>query len=221
MSPEGIFIQCAGKFIFVNSQFVKLLGATNAEEIIGKSVIEFIHPEFQATVQQRVHQVTVEKTPVPLMEQKWLRLDGTVFDAEVKAVPFTYQDQPAAQAVISDISDRLAVQAALQASEQQFRFLAESIPQIVWTARADGWVDYYNQRWFDYTGMTLEETQGWGWDPVLHPEDLQRCIDRWTHAVETGEPYDIEYRFKRADGQYRWHLGRALALRNQNGSISK
>lgn len=222
LSPEGIFIQYAGKFVFVNSSFVKLLGATDAAEIIGKSVIEFIHPEFKAAVVQRIHQLTVEKTPVPLMEQKWLRLDGSVFDAEVKSVPFTYQDQSASQAVISDISDRIAIQAALRESEQRFRFLAESIPQIVWTSRPDGWIDYYNQRWVDYTGMTLEETQGWGWSPVLHPEDLQMCIDRWTHAVATGEPYEIEYRFKRAsDGQYRWHLGRAIPLRNQDGSISK
>jgi len=110
----------------------------------------------------------------------------------------------------------------LRASEERFRQLADAMPQIVWTARPDGWLDYYNQPWFDYTGMTLAETQGWGWGPVLHPDDLQNCIDTWGEAVRTGKPYEIEYRFKRAsDSVYRWHLGRASAIRDKDGQIIK
>ncbi|MCU0544479.1 MAG: PAS domain S-box protein [Oscillatoriaceae cyanobacterium Prado104] len=109
-----------------------------------------------------------------------------------------------------------------QAGEQLYRVLAEAIPQIVWTAWPDGGTDYYNQRWFEYTGMTLEETQGWGWQPVLHPDDLQNCLERWNRAVQTGETYEVEYRFKRAaDGAYRWHLGRALPVRDETGKIIK
>ncbi len=100
--------------------------------------------------------------------------------------------------------------------------LANAMPQIVWTANPDGWLDYYNDRWVAYTGMTVEQTQGWGWAPVLHPDDLQRCIEVWKHCVETGEPYEIEYRFRRAsDGSYRWHLGRALPVRDSDGKIIK
>src|SRR5260370_41646975 len=92
----------------------------------------------------------------------------------------------------------------------QERSFVDAMPQIVWTARADGWVDYYNQRWLDYTGLTLQQSQGWGWEQVLHPEDRRRCIERWRHAIATGEPYEIEYRFKRvSDGAYRGHLSRA------------
>ena len=109
-----------------------------------------------------------------------------------------------------------------EASEQRYRALANAMPQIVWTATPEGWLDYYNQRWFDYTGMTLEQTQGWGWQPVLHPDDVQKCIDLWNQAVETGESYEIEYRFKRAsDGEYRWHLGRAFPMRDDKGQIVK
>lgn len=101
------------------------------------------------------------------------------------------------------------------------RLLADVIPQIVWAARPDGFLDYYNQQWFDYTGLTLEQTQGWGWEAALHPDDLQLCLDRWTAAVATGEPYEVEYRFKRAsDGTYRWHLGRALPVRDESGNIT-
>ena len=137
---------------------------------------------------------------------------------------------------IGDISDRKdaeeqrnqalareqAARREAEASEHLYRVLAETIPQIVWTALPDGWIDYYNQRWFEYTGLTLEETQGWGWQPVLHPDDLENCLERWNYSVQTGETYEVEYRFKRAsDGAYRWHLGRALPVRDAEGKIVK
>jgi PAS domain S-box-containing protein len=105
---------------------------------------------------------------------------------------------------------------------QEFTFLADSIPQIIWTSQPDGHVDYYNKHWFEYTGMTPEQTQGWGWEPVLHPEDLDNCVKVWTESLKTGKPYEIEYRFKRAgDSSYRWHLGRALPMRNEKHEIIK
>jgi two-component system sensor histidine kinase/response regulator len=110
----------------------------------------------------------------------------------------------------------------LNESEKGFRQLADAMPQIVWTAKPDGWLDYYNQRWFDYTGLSLNETQGWGWEPVLHPDDLQNCIDTWTASVHTGNPYETKYRLNRAsDGVYRWHLGRASAVRDDDGRVIK
>ena len=111
---------------------------------------------------------------------------------------------------------------ALLQSDEQMRLMADAMPQIVWTARPNGYLDYYNQRWYDYTGLTYEQTKGWGWQQVIHPDDLQRALDCWTHSVATGETYEIEYRFKRgSDGTYRWHLGRALPTRNANGEIIK
>jgi PAS domain S-box-containing protein len=118
--------------------------------------------------------------------------------------------------------ERRRAESGLQLSEQGYRHLADAMPQIVWTARPDGYLDYYNQRWFEYTGMTLEQTQGWGWQPVLHPEDVEHCLKRWAKAVETGEAYEIEYRFRRAsDGSYRWHLGRGVPMRDESGAIIK
>jgi PAS domain S-box-containing protein len=108
----------------------------------------------------------------------------------------------------------------LARSERRYRFLADAMPQIVWTSRPDGGVDYFNRRWLDYTGLTLEQSLDWGWKPVIHPDDLQNCVDRWTRACTTGEPYEVEYRFRRAaDGEYRWHLGRALPLRDDGGNV--
>ena len=110
--------------------------------------------------------------------------------------------------------------AELVQSAHRYRFLADAMQQIVWTAKPDGNLDYYNKRWFDYTGMTKEQAKDWGWKPVLHPDDLQNCIERWTKAFTTARNYEVEYRLKRAsDGVYRWHIGRAFPLRNQNGEI--
>jgi PAS domain S-box-containing protein len=104
-------------------------------------------------------------------------------------------------------------------SEQRYSGMAAAIPLIIWTAQPDGYVNYYNPRWFDYTGLTFEQTRGWGWQVALHPDDRQMCVERWQKAVRTGEPYEIEYRFRRADGVYRWHLGRALPVRDAQQQI--
>src|SRR6185369_17675332 len=124
---------------------------------------------------------------------------------------------------LNGIDDRRRnVDQQLRASEERFRQLADAMPPIVWTARSDGWLDYYNQRWFDYTGLTLAQSEGTGWGRVLHPDDLQPCIDTWRLSVRTGELYEIKYRFRRAsDGSYRWHLGRASAIRDADGRIMK
>eukprot|EP01037_Dinobryon_pediforme_P010595 gene10595-10665_t len=105
---------------------------------------------------------------------------------------------------------------------QEFKFLADSIPQIVWTSNPDGSPDYYNQHWFDYTGMSLAETLDFGRQPVLHPDDLTKDFNAGDHSVVSGKPYQSEVRFKRAsDGVYRWHLGRAVAMRDSAGKVVK
>jgi PAS domain S-box-containing protein len=95
----------------------------------------------------------------------------------------------------------------------RYRTMAEAIPQLVWTARPDGYVDYYNQRWFEYTGLGLAETEGSRWHDVMHPDDVAFVTDRWAYAVATGEPYEARVRMRRHDGQYRWHIARALPVR--------
>jgi PAS domain S-box-containing protein len=114
----------------------------------------------------------------------------------------------------------LALVQSAKLVEERYRSLADAMPGIVWTADPAGSLDYYNRRWFEYTGLTPEQSLGWGWQPVLHPEDAERCLKRWARSVKTGENYEIEYRFKRAsDGSYRWHLGRAVPMRDQAGQI--
>ncbi len=116
--------------------------------------------------------------------------------------------------------ERSGAERDLRESEANFRLLADAMPQIVWTAKPDGNIEYYNQRWSQYTGMTIAQSQDWGWQPILHPDDLQNTIDRWTRSFTTGEPLEVEYRIRRAsDGVYRWYLGRAVAVHNSGGKI--
>jgi PAS domain S-box-containing protein len=148
------------------------------------------------------------------------RKDGSTILVDVYSSPTDFEGTPARISVLMDVTERKRAEEALNKSERSLRELADAMPQIVWAAQPDGSIDYYNRRWFDYTGMTFEQTLGWGWKPVLHPDDLQPCIDRWTEAFSSGQPYQIEYRFKRAsDGTYRWHLGRALPVREADGTI--
>ncbi|MGH6839172.1 MAG: PAS domain S-box protein [Methylocella sp.] len=103
---------------------------------------------------------------------------------------------------------------------QRFRFMAETMPQKIFTATASGDVDYFNQQWTDFTGLTFAQIRGWGWTQFIHPDDVEENIQRWRHSIKTGEPLEITHRFRRADGAYRWHLSRARAMRDAAGNIS-
>ena len=109
----------------------------------------------------------------------------------------------------------------LTESEARFRQISEFMPQMVWTTDQKGNHLYFNRRWYDFTGLSERESQGWGWRDVLHPEDIQRTIDDWTHSLSTGEPYNIEYRMKNRSGIYRWQLARAVPLRNSRNEITQ
>ncbi|MCI0700101.1 MAG: protein kinase [Planctomycetia bacterium] len=119
-------------------------------------------------------------------------------------------------------SERRKAEEALRASEEKYHSLADLIPGIVWTARADGWIDYANQFWFKFTGLTMEQTQGLGWAVTVHPDDLVRVSELWMRSLQTGEPVEVDYRIKRAsDGVYRWFLAQARPVRDREGKIVK
>ena len=109
----------------------------------------------------------------------------------------------------------------LAESDARFRVIADSMPQMVWSTRPDGFHDYYNARWYEFTGVPPGSTDGEGWNGMFHPEDQDRAWRVWRHSLETGDPYEIEYRLRRHDGVYRWTLGRAVALRNAEGEITR
>lgn len=110
---------------------------------------------------------------------------------------------------------------ALRASEEQYHTLADLIPGVVWTATPDGSIDYANEYWLTFTGMTLEASLGTGWAARVHPDDTSRVIAHWTEALRTGQPAEVDYRLQRADGVYRWFLAQARPMRDRDGHIVK
>ena len=236
-SPSLTYLFDIGKGTasYTNRSIAEFLGYSQAQiqEHGGNVLSTFIHPEdlgrvarhigdFAGVPDDRVveHEFRVRHASG---EWRWFWARDTVFSRRANGT--AWQILGAAQ----DVTERrrleqelkeAKVAAALHEGAQRYAFLADAIPQIIWTARPDGGLDYYNKAWFDYTGLTLDQAKDWGWGAVLHPDDLQPSIDRWTHSFTTGENYEIEYRFKRAaDGAYRWHLGRALPMRDEHGAI--
>jgi PAS domain S-box-containing protein len=123
--------------------------------------------------------------------------------------------------IAQDITARKQAEAAWQESETAFRTLADSVPQMVWMCMPDGLNVYFNQRWVDYTGLSLADSYGRGWNTPFHPDDRQPALDAWNHATETGETYRVESRLRAADGSYRWFLMRGLPLRDAAGRVVK
>ena len=112
-----------------------------------------------------------------------------------------------------------AIRDALRESEERYRFLAENIPVQIWTALPDGRLDYVTSQTARHLGKSAAQLLDEGWQNVLHPEDLPLAIEKWTHALRTGEAYEVEFRLKLSDGTYACHLARALPQRNSSGEI--
>ncbi|KAK6088826.1 hsp90-like protein [Seiridium cupressi] len=109
-----------------------------------------------------------------------------------------------------------------QQDEERFKLICDTMPQLVWTTTPDGFHDFFNSRWYDYTGLAPEESLGLGWKNPFHPDDMPSTVRRWKHSLETGDPYYTEYRCLSKHGEWRWMLGRAMPLRNkQTGKIEK
>ncbi|WP_293394764.1 PAS domain-containing protein [Phenylobacterium sp. RIFCSPHIGHO2_01_FULL_69_31] len=106
-------------------------------------------------------------------------------------------------------------------TQATFQVLTEAMPQMVWSTRPDGFHDYYNARWYEFTGAPPGSTDGEGWSGMFHPDDQEKAWARWRHSLETGEPYEVEYRLRHHSGEYRWTLGRALPVRDDVGRITR
>ncbi len=145
---------------------------------------------------------------------RWIAPEGRVsYDDHGKPVRMS--------GLIKDVTDQKMAELALRESEASFSTLANFVPQLVWICMPDGLNIYFNQRWVDYTGLTLQESYGQGWSTPFHPDDKQAAWDAWNHAVATGDTYRVESRLRAADGAYRWFLMRGTPLRDASGQVSK
>lgn len=141
-----------------------------------------------------------------------------VWEVSAFQVPLA-DDQVGLGVIGQDVTERQRAEERVRQSEGRFRQLAEAMPQIVWMTRPDGYHEYFNARWYEFTGLTAEQSIGWGWSGPLHPDDVARAEARWKESTDTGRPYEIEYRFRRHDGAYEWFLARAVPVRDEDGQV--
>jgi PAS domain S-box-containing protein len=148
------------------------------------------------------------------LEQRYLDfVYQPIFDAEGRVTGIFVQGH--------DITPQKELEAEREALLEQHRFLTEAIPQHVWTADATGELTRVNQRVLDYLGTPEDQVLGSGWVRYLHPDDVARCLSVWAESLRTGREYEVEFRLRRADGTYRWHLARAVAMHDASGAVSK
>jgi len=191
---------------------------------------QIVHPD---DLERLVHQQWKKSTLFPNgveMEIRYRRADGVYRWHIARALPImnTRNELLMWFGTCTDIDDQKNETQILKESEVQFRTLADAIPQIVWTAEPDGSIDFFNRRWFEYTGLSNEQSLKGVWSLLIHPEDRQKYMDEWKKALAEGSTYEIEFRLRRAAGLtsrrsnvYRWHLGRAVGLRDENNTIRK
>jgi PAS domain S-box-containing protein len=214
-------VDVAGVINTWNEGCQQVLGYSRAE-FIGLELAQLFTPE---DVEQGVlsTELRLARTTGSASNDRWMvRRNGERFwalgyttalhDAAGNLLGFTK--------VMRDLTERQLMVEALRESEAQFRQLADAMPQIVWAARPDGIIDYYNRRGFEFIGLAPGKYGNRSWDKVLHPDDVQPCYAAWFDSIRTGRPFEHEYRFHdRQSGLYRWHLGRALPIRNTAGQV--
>ncbi len=227
-SPAFIAVLLGDNFVFnkVNPRYLEITGN---RDIIGKPVMEAL-PELEGQgfleLLQKVYTTgeTFEGKEIPAQ----LLAAGSTEPRKL-FLNFIYQrltdeySNPIGIYVFGvDVTDQVKARILIEESENQFRQFMDTMPQMAFIANQTGDITYFNKPWYEYT-KGIEGTEGWGWkdQPIHHPDDLDLAIKRWTHSVKTGEPYEIEYRLRRYDGVYRWHLGRATAMRDKDGHITR
>jgi len=155
------------------------------------------------------------------MEMPGLGPGGTQISLEFSVARLPGSGPPRFAGFVRDVSAHRAAAQALEASQARFETLIESVPEQVWTCRTDGWCEYVNRQWVEYTGRPESAQLGYGWTQFLHPDDSERMKGEFARATERGERFDSELRIRGADGQYHWFRTRAIAIRDDTGRIVK
>lgn len=217
-APHPVWVHQDLRLVYVNNAAVQVFGGQSADDMLGRSPLDFVDEPSRNLVQQRIRTILNGKaTPRHLLHLR--RCDRSLFDAEVVAWPIVFEGAPAVQATLHDLTEKVRTEAELRQSQSTYEQLVELLPQMVWTTDAEGRPDFYNRRWYDYTGVGIGTTDGEAWVSVVHPEDADRAFAVWQKAVSTGAQYEVEYRLRSGDGSYRWFLGRGNPLRDAGGRI--
>jgi len=193
------------------------------DEVLGRSMGELIIPPNQreAHLKGMAHLMATGEGPIlnQRLELSAMRRDGTEFPVELAIMRLPGGGPPLFTGYLRDITHRKQAEDGLRESEQRFRAMADNIPQLAWMTDKDGWIFWYNRRWFDYTGTTLPEMEGWGWTKVHHPDHADRIVESFGRCVRAGVAWEDQFPLRSKTGEYRWFLSRAMPIRDESGTI--
>jgi PAS domain S-box-containing protein len=219
-SPDAIVVHAESRIVFANKSMLNLMGANSIEQLLDHSFFDFLHPDTKFLVKARIESARTGEMIAPF-QHRVIPLSGPIVKVETAAVPMKWKKKDAVQIRLHPIVSDTEYASRLRESESLFHQLADAMPQIVWMANANGDVDYHNKKWFEQTGLTEEEANALGvWKAILHPDDAPLATENWNRCIRTGEPFQMEYRYKDIkSGGHRWHLGRALPVRDEKNQI--
>jgi PAS domain S-box-containing protein len=204
-----------GEWLLVNQKLCDIVGYTR-EELLTGNFRQLTHPDDLESDLELVESLLAGEMQSYSLEKRYLRKHGGIvwISVTVSMVRDTAGAPKYCILVIKDITQRRRVQQHLQRTLDQYRFLSEAMPQIVWTARPDGSIELLNHRWTEYTGLDLDSSLGVGWQAAVHPGDAERIRQGWAAVVESGRAYESEARLQSGTGDFRWHLVRAVPMRD-------
>jgi two-component system, cell cycle sensor histidine kinase and response regulator CckA len=214
-----VIVDHEGKIVLANNHTEKLLGYSR-EELLGQSV-EILVPvslrKIHSSLRKGFGREPQSRPMAAFRELKVRRKDGSDFPVEIGLNPIQTKDGAWVLASIVDISERKHVEAQLRESEERFRNMADTSPVMIWTAGTDKLCAFFNKGWLEFTGRTLEQELGVGWTESVHPDDVARCLKMYETSFDSRRSFQMEYRLRRKDGEFRWVLETGVPRFGPNG----
>ena len=215
-SDAVFWVDPHGRFVYANQASCRSLGYSR-EEFLSLSVSD-VDPLVPQEAWEPIWEELKTRCSITFETQNRTK-QGRIFPVEVTANYLQFDGGEYNFSFVRDITERKRLEATLHESEGKFRTMANSIPQLAWIARADGYILWFNQRWYEYTGTTPEQVEGWDWQRVYEPTVLPLIKEKWQGAIDGGQPFEMEFPLRGADGQFRIFLTRVQPLKDATGRL--